>query len=157
MQNTLSHYLTILLTTSIVWAQMFITDPNTEDGPAYVFAEKGTFNISLYCEVNNNGRVQTRWRIKRKTDNNLIIPDFNGAGQLISPADLVGKITAIGDVIPGISLTFETNLTIINFTSEFNLALIQCAQSFPGTLREFNLGFPGKMKYGIFHHILFMY
>ena len=59
--------------------------------------------------------------------------------------------------ISGSSLTFETNFTILNFTSEFNLALIQCAQSFPGTLREFNLGFPGKMKYSIFHHILFMY
>ena len=55
------------------------------------------------------------------------------------------------------SLTFETNFTILNFTSEFNLALIQCAQTFPGTLRKFNLGFPGKMKYSIFHHILFMY
>ena len=157
MQNTLSCWLTFLLITSIVWGQMFTTDPDTEDGPAYVFAEKGTLNVSLYCEVNNNGRVQTRWTIKRQTDTQLLITDYNSAGELILPVDLVGKITAIGDVINGSSLTLETNFTILNFTSEFNLALLRCAQSIPGTLREFNLGFPGKMKCCIFCYILFMY
>ena len=128
---------------------MFTTDPDTEDGPAYVFAEKGTLNVSIYCEVTNNGQVQTSWRVKRQTDSTPILTDYNSAGELTSPGDLVGKITAIGDVIPGISLTYETNFTVLNFTNEFDQALIQCAQSFPGTIREFNLGFPGKMKCNI--------
>ena len=128
---------------------MFTTIPDIEDSPAYVFAEKGTLNVPIYCEVTNNGQIQTRWTVKRQTDSTPILTDFNSAGELISPADLVGKITAIGDVISGISLTYETNFTILNFTKEFDQALIQCAQSFPGTIREFNLGFPGKMKCNI--------
>ena len=138
--------LLILLTVSLAYSQIFTTVPNTDNGPGYVFAEEGTLNVSLYCMIYNNGLVQTRWLVKRQSDNNLVIPDFNSAGELISPANLLGKITAIGDVIPGISLTYETNFTILNFTNEFDMAQVDCAQSFPGTSREFNLGFPGNIS-----------
>ena len=98
--------------------------------------------------IYNIGQVQTRWLVKRSTDSTPLLTDYNSAGELISPADLVGKITAIGDVIPGISLTFETNFTILNFTSEFDQALIQCAQTGSSLVRrEFNLGFPGTCYY----------
>ena len=142
---TLSIILDVHLTVYPTLGQViFTTVPNTNNGPAYVFVEEGTLNVSLYCQVNsNNIQIQTRWLVKRSTDIALFVLDFNTAGELISPADLVGKITAIGDVILGISLTYETNLTILNFTSEFDHVQIQCGlQGFE--LRKFNLVSRGK-------------
>ena len=119
---------------------IYTTVPSTNNGPAYVIFEEGTLNVSLYCEVIQNSiQVQTSWFVKRQTDSSPILTDYNSAGELISPADLVGKITAIGDVISGSSLTLETNFTILNFTNEFDLVKIKCGPQ----LREFNLGFPG--------------
>ena len=138
----LLRFFTFVLTTSIASSQqVFTTVPNTDSGPAYVFADEGTRNVSLYCMViQNNIQIQTLWFVKRQNDSAERPTDYNAAGELTSPSDLVGKITATGDVIPGNmqSLTYETNLTILNFTSEFNLAQVQC-ESGP----VFNLGFPG--------------
>ena len=134
--------LLFLIAVSLTSGQViFTTVPNTNSAPAYVVSEEGTLNLSLYCEViQNNLQIQTTWFVKIQTDT-IAITDYNAAGELISPANLVGKITAIGDVIPGISLTFETNFTILNFTNEFNLVQIKCGPQ--ATLREFTLGFPG--------------
>ena len=134
--------LLFLIAVSLTSGQViFTTVPNTNNGPAYVISEEGTLNVSLYCEViQNNLQIQTTWFVKIQTDT-IAITDYNAAGELISPADLVGKITVIGDVIPGISLTFETNFTILNFTNEFDLVQIKCGPQ--ATVREFNLGFPG--------------
>ena len=106
--------LLFLIAVSLTSGQViFTTVPNTNSGPAYVKSEEGTLNVSLYCElIQNNEQIQTTWFVKIQTDT-IAITDYNAAGELISPADLVGKITAIGDVIPGISLTFETNFTIL--------------------------------------------
>ena len=72
----------------------------------------------------------------------------------------MGKITAIGaigDVILGSSLTFETNITILNFTSEFDLAQVECAQTESSLVkRKFNLGFPGMCYYYYYHIIIFI-
>ena len=133
-----------VLTTSIASSKfIFTTIPNTDSGLAYVFAEEGTLNVSLYCEViQNNFQIQTSWFVKRQNDSVERPTDYNATGELTTPSDLVGKITATGDVIPGNmeSLTYETNFTILKFTSEFNLAQVQCGS---GTIRVFNLGFPG--------------
>ena len=41
---------------------IFTTVPGTDNGPAYVLAEEGALNVSLYCYVvSNNIQVQTRW------------------------------------------------------------------------------------------------
>ena len=139
----LLRFFTFVLTTSIASSQVFTTVPNTDSGPAYVFADEGRRNVSLYCIViQNNIQIQTPWFVKRQIDSAERLTNYNAAGELTSPSDLVGKITATGDVIPGNmqSLTYETNLTILNFTSEFNLAQVQCGS---GPIRVFNFGFPG--------------
>ena len=123
----------------------FITIPDTESGPVYLIPEEGTLNVSLYCKViQNNFQIQTRWLVKRPTDSLLINTNYNAYGELISPSFLVGKVTAIGNVIPNLAsnLTYETNFTILNFTREFDVIQFKCGPQ--GILREFNLGFPGK-------------
>ena len=138
----------VLFTYCLVWnitlgQQVIIT--TVPDTPVSLIFNEGTLNVSLYCEViQNNEQIQTRWLVQRTTDSMPLNTDYNAAGELISPADLVGKITAIGDVIPNLAsnLTFETNFTILNFTSEFHRVLIKCGPQ--GTLREFNLGFPSR-------------
>ena len=122
----------------------FTTIPNTDSGPVYLITNEGTLNVSLYCKVILNSlQIQTRWLVRRPMDSLLITTDYNAAGELISPPFLMGKITAIGDVIPNLAsnLTYETNFTILNFTSEFDVIQIKCGPQ--GVLREFNLGFPG--------------
>ena len=48
--------LVLLAVVSITLSQVtYTTVPNTDSGPAYVFADKGTLNVSIYCKVNNNG------------------------------------------------------------------------------------------------------
>ena len=121
------------------------TVPDTDSSPVYFIFDEGTLAVSLYCKVTqNNEQIQTRWLVQRPIDSGALATSYNAAGELTSPADLVGKITAIGDVISGISLnlTFQTNFTILNFTIEFHQVLIKCGPQ--GTLREFNLGFPSK-------------
>ena len=134
--------LLFLFAVSLTAGQVFFTTvPDTDSGPAYVYAEEGTLNVSLYCHViSNNIQVQSTWYVKKQTDEGAFITRFNVTGELISPADLVGKITAIGEVVQELGLTYQTNFTKLNFTSEFNLAQVQCG---PGPIREFNFGFPG--------------
>ena len=138
--------LTVLVVVSTTSSQViFTTVPSTNNGPAYVFAEEGTLNVSLYCEViSQNIQVQTRWFVRRQTDNMILITDYNAAGELTSPNVLLSKITAIGNVIPDslLNLTYETNFTILNFTSEFDLVQIQCGPN-DGLTKTFNLGLPG--------------
>lgn len=135
-----------LLTASLTFGQLtYRTVPDTDSGPAYVFAEEGTLNVSIYCEViNNNVQALSRWLIIRDDNNQLIVPSFDSSGKCTSPADLIDKIEAIGDVIIQGSITYQTNFTILNFTVEFDLILnlIRCGpQGYPP--RVFNFGFPG--------------
>ena len=135
-----------LLTASLTFGQLtYKTVPDTDNGPAYVFAEEGTLNVSIYCEViNNNVQAQSRWLIIRDDNSQSIVPSFDGSGKCTNPADLVGKIEAIGDDIIQGSVTYQTNFTILNFTVEFDLILnlIRCGpQGHPQ--RTFNFGFPG--------------
>ena len=124
------------------------TIPDTDSGvPAYVFANEGTENVQLYCEViRNDMNVQTRWLIKRQNDLNFAILTFDVNGTVSSSehSDLIGKIEAIGEPISQ-TLQFQTNFTIINFTSEFDLSQIKCGPD-GAQLREFNLGLPGIFK-----------
>ena len=149
--------LLVLLAVSITSSQViFTTVPSTNSGP-YVFAEERTPNVSLYCEViSQNIQVLTRWFVKRQTDNMIRITDYNAAGELTFPNDLLGKITAIGSVIPDSlqNLTYETNFTILNFTSEFDLAQIQCGPN-DGLTRTFIIGLPGMYNLFLFagHYI----
>ena len=55
---------------------VFITVPDTDNGPAYVLTEEGTLNVSLYCYVvSNNIQVQTRWLVKRSTDSMFLLTE----------------------------------------------------------------------------------
>ena len=123
----------------------YTTIPDTDsDRPAYVFANEGTENISLYCLVDNSGtQTVSRWSIMRKTDSSLLPITFFINGTVDTPADLIGKITAIGDPFPGLPITYQTNFTIINFTNEFDLSQLKCGET--GILRTFNLGFTGNI------------
>ena len=152
--------LLVLLAVSITSSQViFTTVPSTNSGPAYVFAKEGTLNVSLYCEViSQNIQVLTRWFVKRQTDNMIRITDYNAGGELTFPNDLLGKITAIGNVIPDSlqNLTYETNFTIVNFTSEFDLAQIQCGPN-DGLTRTFIIGLPGMYNLFLFAvHCIFI-
>ena len=133
-----------LLATNIVSSQViFTTVPDTADNvPTYIITEEGTLNVSLYCEViSGNIQVLTRWLVKRPSDSMPILTEYNINGELTSPDDLMGKIRAIGNIVPNVTIQYQTNFTIVNFTSEFNPTLIKCGPQ--GTVREFNLGFPG--------------
>ena len=145
MFSKLVQYLFLLRSFALSQQQVnFTTIPNTDSGPVYLIPKEGTLNVSLYCKVIlNNFQIQTRWLVKRPMDSLPITTDYNAAGELISPPFLMGKIRAIGDVIPDLesNLTYETNFTILNFTSEFDVIQIKCGPQ--GVLREFNLGFPG--------------
>ena len=80
---------------------------------------------------------------KRSTDSVFLLTEHNITGELTSPTDLVGKIIAIGNVISGLEITYENNLTILNFTREFNPVQIKCGPQ--GNVRKFNLGFPSML------------
>ena len=135
--------LVLLAVVSITLSQVtYTTVPNTDSGPAYVFADEGTLNVSIYCKVNNNGQALTRWLIKRNDDSAMIEPAFDFNGKVTNPPDLVGKIEAIGNVLVQGSLTFQTNFTILNFTDEFDLSQVKCGPQ-SATLRQFNFRFPG--------------
>ena len=76
------------------------TIPSTNSGPAFTLVEEGKLNVSLYCEViSKNIQVETSWLVKRSTDAMLLTTEYNTSSELASSVDLVGKITAIGDVI----------------------------------------------------------
>ena len=129
----------------------YFTIPETESGPAYVFADEGTLNVSVYCVVFlDNEQYQSRWLLRRQIDTGYILPIFNITGEVTGPApatDLIGKIKATGVLIANTSYTFQTNFTIVNFTTEFDMSTVKCGpQGEP--LREFNFSFPG-MKHMI--------
>ena len=136
-------FIIVLWFISPTFAVNYTTIPDTDSGLAYVFANEGTENVSIYCVVIINGvQFQSRWRVKRLIDSDFTTTDYSPNGDLISPAGLIGDITATGELIPGSSLTYETNFTILNFTNEFNLTEVQCGPQ--GTdLRLFIFGFPG--------------
>ena len=135
-------YFVLVLFPNLVISQITVTTiPDTD----YVFANEGTENISLYCVVDNDGnQTITDWFIMRQTDSNLVQPSFHKNGTVIEPADLIGKIEAIGDPFPQLpTITYQTNFTIINFTSEFDLSQLKCGPQ--GSFRTFNLGFTGNL------------
>ena len=145
-------FVVMLLLVDLVLCQVtYFTIPETESGPAYVFADEGTLNVSVYCVVFlNNEQYQSRWLVRRQIDTGYILPDFNIAGEVTGPTpatDLIGKIKATGELIRNTSITFQTNFTIVNFTTEFDMSIVKCGPQ-GETLREFNFSFPG-MKYMI--------
>ena len=136
--------LLVLLTISATFGQVtYTTVPNTDSGPAYVFADEGTLNVSLYCIVisNNTGtpqHLQSRWLFGTGAQ----IITFTGK-VASSPSSVAGNIIVEGEPLPDApQLTFQTNLTILNFSRIFDLTLIRCGPQ-GSQLREFNLGFPG--------------
>ena len=136
-------YFVLVLFPNLVISQ--ITSVTTIPDTDYVFANEGTENISLYCVVDIDGnQTITDWFIMRQTDSMLTQPSFYKNGTVNTPADLIGKIEAIGDPFPPLpTITYQTNFTIINFTSEFDLSQLKCGTQ--GTLRTFNLGFTGNI------------
>ena len=50
-----------------------------------------------------------------------VLTEYNITGEQNSPVNLVCKIIAIGNVISGLDITYQNNLTIFNFTKEFNI------------------------------------
>ena len=50
-----------------------------------------------------------------------VLTEYNITAELNSPANLVCKIIAIGNVISGLDITYQDNVTIFNFTKEFNI------------------------------------
>ena len=138
--------LLVLLPISVALGQVtYITVPNTDNGPAYVFADEGTLNVSLYCEVFSDSiQIQTRWLIKRQSDGSLLGLTYTNE-VITEPAFLVGKATITGGLVPNSVTTYRTNFTILNFTNVFNLSQLMCGP-LGQTLREFNFGFPGMIS-----------
>ena len=140
--------LTVFSTNLLFGAVTYNTIPDTNNGPAYIFAEEGTLNVSIYCQVFVNGeQFQTRWLVERQSDTGSIEPEFNGSGQVMGPpqaSTLIGKIRVTGELIPNNSVASHTNFTIVNMTSEFDLLELQCGPQ-GESLRDFNFGFPGMI------------
>ena len=122
----------------------YTTIPDTDSGPGYVFANEGTENVPIYCEVFNDvgNQIITRWSIMRQTDSSLLPVTFFVNGTVDTPEYLMGKIEAIGEPFPGFPITYQNNFTIVNFTSEFDGSQIACGQT--GALRTFNIGLSGN-------------
>ena len=144
MLNTLFVLLAIALTLGQV---TYTTVPNTDNGPAYVFADEGTLNVSIYCVVisNNSGtpvQLQSRWLFGTRTQ---VITFTNNVAT--SPPSVAGNVIVGGKPLPDApQLNFQTNLTILNFSRNFDLTLIKCGPQ-GSVLREFNFGFPGIIMY----------
>ena len=141
--------LTVFSTNLLLGDVTYNTIPDTNNGRAYIFAEEGTINVSVYCKVFIDGeQFQSRWLVKRQSDTVPIEPEFNVSGQVTGPlplaSTLIGKIIATGELIPNTSVASHTNFTIVNLTSEFHLSQVQCGPQ-GDTLREFNFGFPGMI------------
>ena len=135
-----------ILLSSLVLCQTLTIDriPSSE----YVIASEGE-KISLYCLILNNdmSQAQTSWFI-RKLGESITQITFNGStGEVTSPSGLIGQFTATGELIQGISLTltFQTNFTLLNFTREFDLARISCGTGNPGASFIYTIGLPGKL------------
>ena len=136
--------LLVLLAIPLTLGQVtYTTVPNTVSGPAYVFADEGTLNVSIYCAViaNTSGtpaQIQSRWLFGAIAQ---VITFSNNVAT--SPASVAGNVIVKGKPIPGApQLNFRTNLTILNFSRNFDLTLIKCGPQ-GSKLREFNLGLPG--------------
>ena len=138
--------LLVLLSLSLTLGQVtYTTVPNTDSGPAYVFADEGTLNVSIYCMViSGSNQIQTRWLIKRQSDGSLLGLTYTNE-VITEPAFLVGKATVTGELVPNSVTTYRTNFTILNFTNVFNLSQLMCGP-LGQTLREFNFGFPGMIS-----------
>ena len=135
----------LVLFPNFVISQITVTTiPDTDSDPAYVFANEGTDDISLYCIVDNGGtQTVTDWFIMRQTDSNLIQPSFHINGTVIEPADLIGKIEVTGKPFPPLpTITYQTNFTVINFTSDLDQSQIICGPQ--GSFKTFNFGFTGN-------------
>lgn len=145
MAKLLQVYLLCLLLFIYVYSQSTVTIPsNVENGIVYVPVNNDETNVTLVCEVftGPTQMIPTIWTILRPS----VDPDMFDFisfldGEVTSPADLIGDLTITGDIIPGLSFTYETNLTIVNFTSQFDNVTLRCGQD---EIIRFILGFPGK-------------
>ena len=100
----------------------YITIPPTDGGPAYVFADNGTINVTVFCQEFQDGvRFVVPWLIQRATDNTFLSIDFTIDGVSTEPDGLAGGITVTGDLFPNVNgLTYRSNLTIAVFTAEYD-------------------------------------
>ena len=124
----------------------YITIPPTDGGPAYVFADNGTINVTIFCQLFQNGeRFLVPWQIQRATDNMFVRLLFTG-GVSTEPDGVAGDISVTGDPFPNITgLTYRSNLTIAVFsTAEYDGSSIRCGASTSPDQRTFNFGFPSK-------------
>ena len=116
----------------------------------YVIASEGK-EISLYCLTLNNdmSQAQTVWGIQ-KLGGNLRATTYNGTtGEVTAPPEYIGQFRATGELIPGLTLTFQTNFTLLNFTREFDLARITCGTGNPGENFIYTIGLPGNCIKGL--------
>ena len=139
--------LSILLSSLVLNCQTvtIVRIPSSE----YVIASEGE-DISIYCLTLNNdmSQAQTSWFIRKLGESIIQQITFNGStGEVTEPSGLIGQFTATGELIQGISLilTFQTNLTLLNFTREFDLAQITCGTGNPGESFIYTIGLPGKL------------
>ncbi len=142
MAKLLQVYLLCLLLFIYVYSQSTVTiPPNVENGIVYVPVNNGETNVTLVCEVftSPDTQIATIWTILRPVEPEAI--SFVD-GELTSPADLIGGLRVTGDIIPDLSFTYETNLTIVNFTSQFDNVTLRCGED---EIIRFILGFPGKL------------
>ena len=138
-------FIFLLLFSQVLSQVTYTTVPNTDSGPAYVFADEGTLNVSIYCEVfSSSNQIQTRWLIKRQSDGSPLGLTYNNE-VITEPAFLVGKATITGELVPNSVTTYRSNFTILNFTNVFDLSQLKCGP-LGQTLREFNFGFPGMIS-----------
>ena len=122
----------------------FVTDPSSDTQPIYVLGQEGE-DIPISCTViRNNAQVISAWEIKRTSDSNFQLTEFNSTtGELTSPSFFIGRFTAFGELTPS-GRSFQTNFTLLNFTTEFDLVEILCGASNINT--KFIVGLPGKIR-----------
>ena len=112
----------------------------------YVIASEGK-DISLYCLTLNNdmSQAQTLWGIQ-KPGGSLRATIYNGTtGEVTEPPEYIEQLTATGELIPGLTVTYQTNFTLLNFTREFDLAQITCGTGNPGENFIYTLGLPSNL------------
>ena len=124
----------------------YITIPPTDGGPAYVFADNGTINVTVFCQEFQDGeRFIVSWLIQRATDDTFLPISFTIDGVSTGPDSVADDITSTGVLLSNVTgLTYRSNLTIAVFTAEYDGSSIRCGSSTSPDQRTFSFGFPSK-------------
>ena len=129
---------------SIVQNQSVSTIPDTSNGDAFITADEGAINVTVVCTMFNSGlnQIVTLWRIQREGEDQALRDIGFSDGGVPTITEFIGDLFATGKPLPGISGTFLTNFTFLNFSSQFDTTHLQCGETVVETRNVF-LGFPG--------------